>query len=128
MTLTVLMSINQVLSSQVLLVVKNPPTNAEDIRDVGLIPESGGSPGGGDGNPLQYSCLENPMDRGAWWATTCKFAKGWTPLKRLSTQAQSSTSPARCPFIGIFVSVFRDLFIYLFLAVLDLCCCVPDSL
>ena len=49
--------------------VKNPPANAGDTRDVGLIPESGGSPGGGNGNPFQYSCLENPMDRGAWWAT-----------------------------------------------------------
>ena len=45
--------------------VKNPPVNAGDIRDVGLIPGLGRSPGGGHGNPLQYSCLENPMDRGA---------------------------------------------------------------
>ena len=44
------------------LVVKNPPTSAEDIRDVGLIPGSGRSPGGGDGNPFQYSCLEKPTD------------------------------------------------------------------
>ena len=51
------------------LMVKNPPANAEDIRDLGLIPGSGRSPGGGHGNPLQYSCLENAMDRGAWWAT-----------------------------------------------------------
>ena len=49
--------------------VKNPPADAADRRDVGLIPGSGRSPGGGNGNPLQYSCLENPMDRGAWWAT-----------------------------------------------------------
>ena len=48
--------------------VKNLPANAEDIRDVGLIPGLGRSPGGGRDNPLQYSCLENPMDRGAWWA------------------------------------------------------------
>ena len=47
--------------------VKNLPANAEDIRDVGLIPGLGRSPGGGRYNPLQYSCLENPMDRGAWW-------------------------------------------------------------
>ena len=51
------------------LVVKNPPANAGDERDVGSIPGSGRSPGGGHGNPLQYSCLENPMDRGAWQAT-----------------------------------------------------------
>ena len=52
----------------VVLVVKNLPANAEDIRDVGLIPGLGRSPGGEHENPLQYSCLENPMDRGAWWA------------------------------------------------------------
>jgi len=47
-------------------VVKNLPANAEDVRGVGLIPKSGRSPGGGHGNLLQYSYLENPMDRGAW--------------------------------------------------------------
>ena len=51
------------------LVVKNPPANAGDIRDLGLIPGSGRSPGGGHGNPLQYSCRENPMDREAPWTT-----------------------------------------------------------
>ena len=51
------------------LVVKNLSANAGDIRDMGLTPESGRFPGGGHGNPLQYSCLENPMDREAWWAT-----------------------------------------------------------
>ena len=50
------------------LVVKNPPAKTGDIRDAGSIPESGRSPGGGHGNPLQWSCLENPMDRGAWQA------------------------------------------------------------
>ena len=49
--------------------VKNPPANAGDVRDVGSILRSERSPGGGHGNPLQYSCLENLMDRGAWWAT-----------------------------------------------------------
>jgi len=53
--------------SQVALVVKNPPASAGDERDVGSIPDSGRSPGGGHGNPLQYSCLGNPRDRGAWW-------------------------------------------------------------
>ena len=52
--------------------VKNPPDNTEDVRDTGLIPGSGRSPGGGNGNPLQYSCLENPTDRGAWWALELK--------------------------------------------------------
>ena len=55
--------------------VKNPPTNAGNVRDTGLIPESGRSSGGGHGNPLQYSCLENPMDRGAWRATVYGVAK-----------------------------------------------------
>ena len=49
--------------------VKNPSVNAGDIRDANLIPGWGRSPGGGHGNLLQYSCLENPVDRGAWWAT-----------------------------------------------------------
>ena len=47
--------------------LKDPPANAGDARDLGLIPGSGRSLGGGNGNPLQYSSLENPMDRGAWW-------------------------------------------------------------
>ena len=50
-------------------VLKNPPANAEDARDTDLIPGLGRSPGVGNGNPLQYSCLENSMDREAWWAT-----------------------------------------------------------
>ena len=52
--------------------VKNPSANAKDIRDAGSIPGSGRSPGGGNGNPFQYSCLGNPMDRGAWWAQSCR--------------------------------------------------------
>ena len=59
-------------------VVKNLPANAGDIRDMGSIPESGRSPGKGHGNSLQYSCLENPMDRGAWRATVHRVAKSWT--------------------------------------------------
>ena len=56
-------------ASQVVLVVKNPPANAGDVRDVGSTPGSGRAPGGGHGSSLLYSCLGNPMDRGAWWAT-----------------------------------------------------------
>ena len=52
-----------------MLVIKNPPANAEDIKDADYVPGSGRSPGGGHGNPLQCSCLENPLDRGAWQAT-----------------------------------------------------------
>ena len=65
---------------QVVLVVKNPPANVRGIRDTGLIPGSGRSPGEGQGNPLQYSCLENPMDRGALRATVHRVPKNW--LKR----------------------------------------------
>ena len=64
--------------SQVALVVKNPPANAGDVKDVGSIPGSRRSPGGGRGDPLQYSCLENLMDNGAWWATIHGVAKGRT--------------------------------------------------
>ena len=58
--------------------VENPSANAGDTEDAGLIPGSGRSPGVGNGNPLQYSCLENSMDRGAWWATVHGAAKSWT--------------------------------------------------
>ena len=60
--------------------VKNLPTNPGDSGDLGSIPGSGRSPGGGNGNPLQYSGLENPMDRGTWWATVHGVAKSWTCL------------------------------------------------
>ena len=61
-------------------VVKNPPAKAADVRDTDSIPGSERSPGGGHGNRLQYSCLENPMDRGAWWATVHRVVKSWTRL------------------------------------------------
>ena len=64
-----------------MLVVENPPANAGDVRDGGSIPGLERSPGGGQGNPLQYSCLENPMDRGAWWAAIQRFAKSWALLR-----------------------------------------------
>ena len=62
--------------------VKNLPDNAGDTGDAGSIPGPGRSPRGGNGNPLQYSCLENPTDRGAWWATVHGLAKGQTGLSR----------------------------------------------
>ena len=64
---------------------KESACNAGDTGDMGSIPGLGGSPEGGHSNPLQYSYLENPMDRGAWWATVHSVAKSWTQLKRLST-------------------------------------------
>ena len=69
---------------QAALVVKNPPANAGDIRDAGLIPALGRSPGEGNGNPLQYSYLGNPMDRGAWRAKDHRIAQSRTQLKQLS--------------------------------------------
>ena len=67
------------------LVVKSPPDNLGDLRDTGLIPGSGRSPRRGNGNPLQYSCLENPTDREVWWVSVHGDAKGQTLLKQLST-------------------------------------------
>ena len=61
-------------------VVKNSPANPGDTRDAGSIPRLGKSPGGGNGNLLQYSCLENTEDRGAWWTTVHEVAKSWTCL------------------------------------------------
>ena len=77
-------SISWTQASQIALVVKNPPVG--DIGDAGLIPGLGRSPGGGHSSPLQYSCLENPMDGGAWWATVQGAAQSWTRLKLLSPQ------------------------------------------
>ena len=76
------------LASQVALVVKNLPANAGDVRDSGLIPGSGRSPGGGHGDPLPYSCLETSMDRRAWWAIVHRVAQSRTRLKRLSTHSR----------------------------------------
>ena len=74
-------------ASQVAVVVKNLPVNAGDVGDKVSIPGSGRSPGGGNDNPLQYSCLESPMDRGSWWATVHRVAKSRTRLKWLSRRA-----------------------------------------
>ena len=68
------------------LKVKNPPANAKDTSS---IPGSGKSPGKGNGNPLQYACLENSMDRRAWWAAVHEVAKSWT---QLSTHSLTSVS------------------------------------
>ena len=70
-------------ASLVMLVVNNWPANAGDAREIVLIPGFWRPSGEGNGIPLQYSCLENPMDRGAWWATVCGVAKSWKWLKLL---------------------------------------------
>ena len=72
-------------ASQVALVVKNPTASARNVRDPGSIPGLGRSPEGRHGNPLQYSCLENPIDGGGWWGTVHKVAKSQTRLNQFST-------------------------------------------
>ena len=81
------------LGGEVALVVKNLPANAGDMTVAVSIPGSGRSPRGGNGNPFQYSCLENTMDRGAWQATVHGVAKSQTWLKQLSTHKQGPLDP-----------------------------------
>ena len=81
--------------SQVAQWVKNLPVTQEMQADSGSIPWSGRSPGGGHGNPLQYSCLENPMDRGAWWATVLRVSKSQTQV----------TEHARIPLLVMLLMV-----------------------
>ena len=80
---------------------KEPTCNAGDVRDTGLFPGLRRSPGSGHGNPLRYSCLENPIDRGAWRATVHRFAKSQTRLKRLSSSSSSNATSqlSSCHFI-----------------------------
>ena len=90
-------------TSQVAQWDKNPLANAGDAGHSGSTPGSGRSPGGGPSNPPQYSCLENSMDRGTWWAPVHRVAKSWTWLNRLSTHTHqllmnlSPLQPSRAP-------------------------------
>ena len=83
-------------TSQVALVVKNLPANAGNITDTGLIPGLGRCPGEWYGNPLQYSFLENLLDRGVCQATVHRVAKGWPQLKQLSTHDVLNTTNINC--------------------------------
>ena len=85
----------EIRASQVALVAKNSPPKAGDIKDTGLIPGLRRSPGGEHGNPLQYSSLENPMDRGTWWPMVHSVTKSWTWLKRLSMHTHTHETSAR---------------------------------
>ena len=80
-------------ASQEVLVVKKLPANAGDIRNADSTPRLGRSLGGVHSNPLQYSYLENPMDRGAWWAIILRVAKCQTGLKQLSTHVYNFPIP-----------------------------------
>ena len=83
---------------QVVLGVKNSPANAGDVGNVGSIPGLGRSPGGGHGNSLQHSCLENPIDREAWRAMVHRVAKSWTQLKWLRMLAWTAACQASLSF------------------------------
>ena len=89
--------------------VKNSPANAGDTGDAGLIPRSGRSPGGGNSNPLQYSCLENPMDRGAWWAVVHKMAKTQTQLSMLTHVLIFRTKLYFQVIMSIFLQIFVNI-------------------
>ena len=82
LTMNIMLGIPSTGASQMALVVKNPPANAGDTRDLGSIPGSGRSPREGKGNPLQYSCLENPMDRGAWRAMVHSVSQSRTDVTK----------------------------------------------
>ena len=95
--------------------VKNMPANGGDIRDVGSIAGSGRSPGGGNGNPLQYSCLENPMDKGAWWAMVYRVTKSWIQVKRLSSSSSMTIYAGKrrmeCSHSYIYLfAIYRNIF------------------
>ena len=83
-------------ASQVALVIKNPSANAVESRDVGSIPGLGRSPAGWHGNPLQYSCLENPLGRGTWQATVHRVTQSWTRKKWLSLHTWILTTSTYC--------------------------------
>ena len=88
--------------------VKNPLANAGDIRDAGFIPGSGRSPAGGHGNSLQYYCLENPMDRGAWRATVHEVAKSHTRLSDSTTGPQTCCKRIRILTSSLVICVFVE--------------------
>ena len=88
------------------LAIKNPTAKAGDIRDMGSIPGLGRSPGGGHGNPLQYSCLENPMGRGALQATVHRIRKSWTQLRQLSMHTYMCACVYKYMCVCIYVCIY----------------------
>ena len=83
-------------------VVRNLPVNAGDIRDGGSVPGWGRCPGGGHGNPLQYSCLESPMHRGAWRAIVLGVTQSRTQLKQLSVHTHTYMEPSKPVLMNLF--------------------------
>ena len=82
-----------------MLEVKNLPANSGDVRDMSSIPGLGRFPGGGNGNSLQYSCSENPMDRDAWRAMVFRVRKSWTQLKQFRIHAELINNVVLVPFV-----------------------------
>ena len=96
------------------LAVRNPPANAGDLRDAGSFSGSGRSLGGGQGNPLQYSCLGNPMDRGTWRATVHEVTQSWTRLKQLSTHAPQEGTKEGFGYKSVYVHMCIHTFVCLY--------------
>ena len=114
--------------------VQNSSDSAGDLRDAGLIPGSGRSPGGGYGSPLQYPCLENSMDRGAWWATVHRVVRSWTRVKWLSMHPapfvkKAAFSPlySLCLFVKTQLTTWLTFelcrFTYMWVRCCCCCCC-----
>ena len=102
----------QFRASRVALVVKNLLANAGDVRDTGSIPGSGRSPAGRNGSALQYSCLENAMDRGAYWTTVHGFSNSQTCLSNEHTHVlQSIEQSSLCSALGLKLIYFFKLFL-----------------
>ena len=93
--------------SQMALVVKNPPANTGEVRDAGSVPGLGRSPGEGHGNPLQYSCLENPMASGAWWATVHRVAKSQTRLSNLACMQKECINVCMSLYMYTYAYIFK---------------------
>ena len=99
-------------ASQVALVVKNPPASSEDIRYEVSVPESKRFPGGGNDNPLQYSCLENPMDRGAWWDMVHGLAESDSTERLNNNCIEYSSTISSSPEANIKACYFLWFFFY----------------
>ena len=98
---TQLSNFHSFIHSQVVQVVKNQPANAEDIRNAALIPRSGRSLGEGNGKPLQYSCLENPIDRGSWWAIVHGVTRSQTWLNTHYYNIIDQSDPASFQILNV---------------------------